>query len=582
MTLFSEDILATIKDRMSISSIISKHVSLKQKGKDFLGLCPFHKEKTPSFTVNEQKGFYHCFGCGAHGDVFKFLTEYEKLTFPEAVEQCAAQVGITLTPLTPHQEKTFSEREALFKLLAETSSLFHQTLQTTAGKSYYDYLSSRGITDSSMQKFQLGAAQKGRLTQFLTAHNISQELAEKAGLLSRFENRIKEKFTDRLIFPILDEKNRTVGFGGRTLSEEIQPKYLNSAENPIFHKGDLLYGFHLIDHKKTSAVLVEGYLDVIALDQIGFKNVFAPMGTAVTPEQGKKLLKHFTKIYICFDGDAAGFKAMNRAAEIFIPLLQPGIDVYFIHLPQNQDPHSIATSGNIDLLKQKFKTPLNLIQFLILYENQLNPGDQPSNLALRRKNILDRINPIPDTFLKSLYKNEVYTYFQTNRGKSHKNIKNTSSPLPETVAVNKIYEAAIIKAILLCPGLYNEFIDKLYSYSFTPNTAKILNVIETYILSGNDLEFLKIVPYIKQQLPTINFDYILGNTFHVHVPFLNEPITESNVRNGIQLILEQFDETSSLEDHIKEAQERFKQSQSPEDWERLKLLMAQKQRRYNT
>jgi len=576
---FSDDTLSLIKDRLSVSDIIRRYVTLKQKGKDFLGLCPFHQEKTPSFTVNDQKGFYHCFGCGAHGDIFRFLTDYEKLTFQEAVEQCAAHVGIKLAALTPQQQKFQEETSILLKLLSDVAAGFHNSLKSTSGQLYYNYLTSRGIHHTTIDTFQLGVAKKGQMIQFLEAHNISKATAEKAGLVARYDNRIKEKFVDRLMFPILDEKKRVIGFGGRTLDPTIQPKYLNSSENNLFHKGSLLYGMHLIDHKYSSAILVEGYLDVIAMVQAGFKNVLAPMGTAVTLEQTKKLLKYFTKIYICFDGDPAGFKAMHRTAEVFLPLLQPGTEILFVQLPENQDPHSIITSGNQSTLDQRISQPLSLIEFLMAYEAQLHPGHQPAILALRRKHILEQITNIQDHFLKSLYKDEIYKLFQHSRTLT-KQLPQTEK-LPKSVSVQDIYETVLIKALIICPNLYKDFLEQLHMYSLSTLTQEILNVIETHLFSGDNLEFISIVPYIKEHMPTLNIDYILGDTFHVHAPFLNEPINEDNVRKGIERILSYFDNNASLETHIKEAQERFKQTQSQADWDRLRRLMAQKQNRHN-
>lgn len=575
-TNFSDDTLSLIKDRLPVSEIIRRRVTLKQKGKDFLGLCPFHNEKTPSFTVNDQKGFYHCFGCGAHGDIFSFLTDFEKMSFHEAVEFTAAHAGVTLTPHTPQEQKALAERDQMFKLLADTAGLFQETLKSPQGTSYHDYLKRRGITDQSIVLFKLGVAIKGRLSQFLSAKNIATELAEKAGVVARYDATVKEKFFERLMFPIFDEKQRVVGFGGRTLNNDVQPKYLNSSENALFHKGSLLYGLHLLDHKTPSAVLVEGYLDVIAMVQAGYKNVLAPMGTALTQEQAQKLLKHFNMIYVCFDGDSAGFKAMNRAAETFLPLLKPGVELMFVKLPNDQDPHSLLTSKNPESFRNAFNTPLQLVEFLTTYEALHHPGNYPAALALQRKNILDRIATVQDSFLRSLYKDQVYEAFQRNRTK-----KPTNSPqkLPNRVSSSTIYEAVLLKALMICPNIYKDFIDQLHTHPLSANTQKILNAIENYIFLGETLEFSRIVPYIKQQLPMLSIDHIVSDTFHVHAPFLNEPIDESNIRKGVERILEHFNDTTALDAHIKEAQERFKQTQSQTDWDRLKMLMAQKQHR---
>lgn len=576
---FSDDMLSLIKDRLSVSEIIRRRVTLKPKGKDFLGSCPFHNEKTPSFTVNDQKGFYHCFGCGAHGDILSFLTDYEKMTFHEAVEFAAAQAGITLAPLNPLEQKAAAERETMFKLLHDTANLFHEDLKNTSNKAYYDYLKSRSITDQSIIQFKLGVATKSRLTQFITTHNISTELAEKVGLIARYDTTLKERFFDRLMFPIFDERHRVVGFGGRTLSNDIQPKYLNSSENTLFHKGSLLYGLHLIDHKIPTAILAEGYLDVIAAVQAGYKNVFATMGTALTQEQAQKILKYFNKIYMCFDGDSAGFKAMNRAAETFLPLLTPGVEMLFVKLPKDQDPHSILTSNNAASFHHSINAPLQLVDFLIMYEVAQHPGNHPAALALQRKNTLDRITAIQDSFLRSLYKEQIYNAFQRKRTLKHPARQPT---LPTTVSSQTIYEMVLLKTFMACPSIYKDFMDQLHTHPLSPNTQKILNAIENYIFLGDTLEFSKIVPYIKQQLPTLTIDHILSDTFHVHAPFLNEPIDENSIRKGIESILDLFNEVTALDAHIKEAQERFKLSQSQTDWDRLKMLRAQKQHRSDT
>jgi DNA primase len=377
------------------------------------------------------------------------------------------------------------------------------------------------------------------------------------------------------MFPIFDAKQRVVGFGGRTLNDTIQPKYLNSAENEVFHKGEILYGFHLIEYKESSVILVEGYLDVIALVQAGFKNVFAPMGTAVTQEQAKKLLKHFNKIYICFDGDSAGFKAMSRAADIFLPLLQPGVELLFIQLPEGQDPHSLITSGSITTFNQRMHAPLNLIEFLKAYEDRSHPGSHPSALALHRKHMLDRIAMISDSFLKSLYKDQIYKLFQSTRFTKKINVP---SVLPKATSVQDIYEAVLIKTFILYPTLYKEFMDQLHAYHFSQQSQKILAIIENYFFSGDKLEFSLIVPYIKQHLSNLNIDHILNDTWNVHAPFLYEPVDENTVRQRVVQILEYFNDNTSLDAHIKEAQQRFKESQNQTDWDRLKILMAQKQR----
>ncbi len=577
MTLhFSDDILSTIKDRLPVSEVVGKRVLLKQKGKDFLGLCPFHNEKTPSFTVNDQKEFYHCFGCGAHGDIFRFLVDYEKRSFPEAVSECALLSGVTITPMTPQQLQQKSERDQLFEILNIAKTLYADTLHSNKGQSFKDYLIRRGITPLSIKDFQLGCAITGELKKHLTQKNISLNLAEKAGALKLDNGEFKERFWDRLVFPILDIKGRTIGFGGRTLGES-QPKYLNSSENDIFHKSDALYGIHRLNPKKNTAIFVEGYLDVIALVQAGFSNVFAPMGTSVTIEQAKRVLRHCQQIYFCFDGDNAGGKAMRRAADIFLPFVEPGIELRFVRLNPNEDPHSVVTEQSHQEMLKKLKAADNLITFLNKHELEQVFEDTPSNRALRRKRILTCLDKVSDHYLKSLYKNQVFELFKKNNNKTSGALLTN---LPETVSLPALYEQSLLKAFLLHPELYLEFMEAIHSKSLTEGTLEALSIIENYVFSTDNLEFSSIVPYIKKNLPTLNTDELLG-TVNIHAPFLSTPNDTQRIKDGIAEILDYFDTGISLDQHISDMQQRFKQTQDPKDWDVLKRLITQKAQRHN-
>lgn len=569
----SEDLISLIKERVSVYDIISQHVALKQKGKDYLGLCPFHKEKTPSFTVNAQKNFYHCFGCGAHGDIFSFLTEYSKLSFPEAVEYCANLAGIKLQQQTPQQEAEIKARNSLFNTLDTMKNYWHQKLNNNRPNSFVNYLHKRGITDDSIAKFQLGAALKGETLQQLQQNQTQLELAEQCGLLTQNPNNTQERFINRLVFPIFDIKNRVVGFGGRTLSNDIQPKYLNSPESSIFHKSKLLYGLHLLNVQDTQGIIVEGYLDVIALNQTGFQNVFAPMGTALTSAQGELLTKHLKTMYFAFDGDNAGLNAAMRTINVMLPLLKPGIKLQFIMLPASEDPHSIVTKKGSTAFKSLIKESLDVVEFMIHYENTQNTDNSPPTQALKRKNILDKLNVIEDQYLKSLYKNKVYELFKNNKRQQ----TNPSFKLPQQVNISNLYERIFLRAIIEKPVIYQNLIEDISLEALSSNCLAITNIIETYFLNTESLEFLDIVPYIKERVPTFNIDLLLAENLYAHAPFLKDPIDVLNATASLRKILQMLNNKGALDLHIKEAQERFQQTQSAEDWERLKQLMAEKE-----
>lgn len=575
MTHFSDDILAHIKDRLLVSDIVKRRVALKPKGKDWLGLCPFHNEKTPSFTVNDQKGFYHCFGCGAHGDVFGFLVNHEKRSFPEAVEECAQLAGINLPAPSIQDQQATSERKQLFDILDATAQLYQETLTPTHPG--MQYLLRRGIQAAAIKDFRLGYAINGHLRRYLSQTNVPLHLAEKAGIIKSEKDAVKERFWDRLIFPIIDVKQRIIGFGGRTLGE-AQPKYLNSPDNNIFHKNETLYGIHRMNLKADHAILVEGYLDVIAMAQVGFSNVFAPMGTSITHAQAEKILKHFKRIYFCFDGDPAGLKAMRRAADIFLPLIQPGIELFFTRLPNKEDPHSIVTDHSAHHLSKKLKEAQTLIPFLIAYESMEFSELTASNKALTRKRILDTIDTITDNYLKSLYKKEVFEHFSTQHRQKH---FKSAGPIPTTVSMPQAYENALIKAFIKHPVIINDFLDTLRPENFSQQTQDILVVIEEYIFSSEPLEFSLILPYIKKHLPNWDIDALL-NAADLHAPFLSEPADIPRIKAGIAEILDYFNAGVSLDQHIADMQNRFKQSQDPKDWEILSRLLKEKAQRHNS
>ena len=289
---FSPQFLDEVRDRSGLVSVIGRRVRLQKKGREFVGLCPFHNEKTPSFTVNEDKGFYHCFGCGEHGSVFDFVMKVENLSFPEAVERLAGEAGMEMPVDTP-QERERAKRAATHYDLLERACLYYENqLRLPAGLPALRYLQNRGVTEDAIKTFRLGYAPDKRdgLRGELASEGIAEQLMVEAGLLIQPDDRSRnryDRFRGRLIYPILDKKGRIISFGGRILREG-EPKYLNSPETPLFHKGRTLYGLSQAlasARKKQQLIVTEGYTDVIALHQAGFDTGVAPLGTALTEDQ---------------------------------------------------------------------------------------------------------------------------------------------------------------------------------------------------------------------------------------------------------------------------------------------------------
>ncbi|HEY7322636.1 MAG TPA: DNA primase [Candidatus Binatia bacterium] len=334
--------IAEVRDRASIVEVISDYVTLKKTGRNYQGLCPFHAEKTPSFTVSEEKGIFHCFGCQSGGSVFHFLMKYDQLSFPEAVERLAKRYGIKIERSDSTRDPAESgERESLYRINERAALNYHQILcKQSAGRKSLDYLKSRKVNEEMVQRFLVGyAPQSGSaLVELLRREKLSVKDAVRLGLIGqRSEQQFYEKFFGRLMFPIINAGGKIVGFGGRVLDQGM-PKYLNSSETPLFRKGATLYGLYQAKagiRRVDRVVVVEGYLDVIALHQFGVDYAVATLGTALTPDHIRILGRYTRNIVALFDGDDAGRKAAARSFEIFI---EAGLLGRAAFLPKDEDP----------------------------------------------------------------------------------------------------------------------------------------------------------------------------------------------------------------------------------------------------
>lgn len=337
-----DDFLDRLREQNDIVEIIGQHVSLKKRGKNWVGLCPFHNERTPSFTVTPDKNFYKCFGCGASGNVYTFLMEHQKLTFMQAVEFLAERLGIQV-PKSDISQKEDTEREKLFYTNVFAAEYYHRLLVSEKeGRSALEYLRDRGLDQTLIDNFQLGWAPKSRdsLKKAALQHGIEEQTLIDVGLLHPAEEGEEsfDRFRARVIFPIRDIRGRTIGFGGRVLDEEQQPKYLNTSETTLFHKGEILFGLDKTRgaiNKESKAIVVEGYMDLLSLFQHGLENVIAPLGTALTSEQARLLGRYAREAFLLYDADTAGLKATFRGGD---ELLGAGVNVRVVTLPKGMDP----------------------------------------------------------------------------------------------------------------------------------------------------------------------------------------------------------------------------------------------------
>ena len=347
-----------IKNRLDIADVIGDRVRLRRAGRDYIGLCPFHNEKTPSFHVNPEKQTYHCFGCGKGGDVFRFLMEKESVTFYDAVHMLASRAGVIIPDEAPDGDMASAReragaKERLYRLNEAVSEFFCRNLREHPDSEAAQYLRRRGIPDDVAQKFRIGAAPDSwdAALKFCRARGFTEEEGVTAGVLHRSEGgRVFDQFRNRLVFSIFNESGRGVGFSARSLEPKPQDgrKYVNTPETPVFRKGSLLYALPLAREamvKNKLAILCEGQLDVIAFHRAGFECAVAPLGTAFTPDQARVLKRYTNHIALAFDSDGAGRKAVLRAAEILLPL---SVELKVIRIPGGKDPDELFSSGGAE------------------------------------------------------------------------------------------------------------------------------------------------------------------------------------------------------------------------------------------
>lgn len=360
--------------RVDIVEVIDARVPLRKAGRDYMARCPFHDEKTPSFTVSPEKQFYHCFGCGAHGTAIGFLMEYERLDFVEAVQELAARVGMPLPQAEASPAAAAPRSKDLYELLAQAATFYRRQLREhSQAKRAVDYLKGRGLSGEIAAEFDIGFAPAGwdNLLRAL-GHGAQARLVE-AGLLveksggapAKPETHWYDRFRDRVMFPIRDPRGRVIGFGGRVLGEDT-PKYLNSPETPVFHKGRELYG--LYEARKAlrqldRLVVVEGYMDVVALAQFGIRYAVATLGTAITREHLERIFRVVPEVVFCFDGDRAGREAAWRAVENALPMMSDGRTARFMFLPDGEDPDTLVRKEGQEQFEARIAKSVALSEF---------------------------------------------------------------------------------------------------------------------------------------------------------------------------------------------------------------------------
>ncbi len=407
---FSPSFLDEIRARIPVSEVVRQKVKLKKEGREWRGLSPFNAEKTPSFYVNDQKGFFHDFSSGKHGDAIGFLMETEGISFPEAVERLAAMAGVPLPLETPQQRESDRNRASLTEVTQWAADYFRKQLKDTKGKEARDYLARRKIPLELQALFGVGYAPPDRhgLRDALAAKGASIEQMIEAGLLIHGDDIAVpyDRFRNRVMFPIHDRAGKVIAFGGRALEKDAQAKYLNSPETTLFRKGATLYNLHnarKAAHEAGTIIVVEGYVDVIAMTEAGFLHTVAPLGTALTAEQCALLWQMAEEPILCFDGDKAGLKAAYRAIDTALPLVAPGKTLSFVLLPGGQDPDELLRSHGRGALVEALGAPLPLVELLWRRETESQLLDTPERRAALERRLHDLAGLIADPILRRHY-----------------------------------------------------------------------------------------------------------------------------------------------------------------------------------
>lgn len=411
---FPPSVLEEIKARLPVSAVVGKRVRLAKAGREWKGLSPFNAEKTPSFFVNDQKGSFFDFSSGKNGDIFKFVMETEGLSFPEAVEKLASEAGVTLPKVSFEAQAQEEKRKGLHEVVELAARFFEAELQSERGGLARRYLSGRGLEGPARQLFRMGYAPPDRfaLRDHLAGKGVGADAMMETGLLVHGEEIAVpyDRFRDRIMFPIHDARGRVVAFGGRAMSADVPAKYLNSPETPLFHKGALLFNHHnarKAAHDSGQVIVVEGYVDVIAMTLAGFPQVVAPLGTALTEDQLSLLWRMSGEPVICLDGDKAGRKAAGRAIDLALPLLEPGRSLSFALLPEGQDPDDLARSGGKPAVAEVIGSAKPLVDMLWAREFEASQLDTPERRAAFERRLKEPLGLIRDEATRRHYRREI-------------------------------------------------------------------------------------------------------------------------------------------------------------------------------
>ena len=514
---YPKSYIEEIRNRLKVSDVVRLKVNLKKRGKEFVGLSPFKNEKTPSFTVNDEKGFYHCFSTGEHGNIFDFAMKLENINFGEAVKLLAQRAGMQPYRFTKEDEKIEKETQRVQRLFQLFFDECKKKLNNDFKQTHLKYLLDRGLTNDTINFFNLGFCENSKLIQdqLLKDGFTSEELVN-SGLFYKKDgtNELINRFKNRIIFPIQNYYNNFIGCGGRAVLDNALAKYINSPETNYFKKGFNL--FNLNHARKESSntntlILVEGYMDVVSLYNKGIKNVAASLGTAITTAQINLAWKNFDKIIICFDGDQSGIDASYRAAERVLKVIQPGKDIYFAKIPKEQDPDDFVNQFGKDNFLSLLNQSKDLSEVIFNHYSRNTNHSKPSEIAFLEKKLFEIADQIEDTlskkYIKNSFKNKIFeTLIRKKKNQTHNPDEIKKASLRLMLSKEEILELSFLNLVLNYPKFSESKIEDLSSLELNFKDNKVfLSELISSLLNEN----IKSRDDIKKKL-SINFNNIIN------------------------------------------------------------------------
>lgn len=613
--------LEDIRGRVTISSVVGRKVTWDRKksnpGKgDFWACCPFHGEKSPSFHVDDRKGFYHCFGCKASGDIFTFLVEKEGLSFAEAVERLAAEAGLPMPVVSEADQRREEERASLYDVMELAAKFFEAELQAPRGSRARGYLADRQLSPAVQKEFRLGYSPDDRsaLRSHLADKGIGVEQMAEAGLVIAGDDIpvAYDRFRDRVMFPIRDPRGRVIAFGGRAMSKDVPAKYLNSPETPLFHKGKVLYNLDKARapaHEKGQIIAVEGYVDVIAMHRAGLPQAVAPLGTALTEDQLRILWKQAPEPVLCFDGDQAGLKAAHRALDLALPLLEAGHSLRFALLPEGQDPDDLLKSEGPDAVRGIIASAQPLSE--VLWQRALAQNDRstPERRAQFERDLRSTINVIANDVVRKHYLAELGERLrglfqpaggyrgqggrrQPAMGGGKRPFKPNMRPWdvqqPPTAQLRQLAgqrnfqsgaerrERLIVLTLINHPDLLHEFLDVFASLEITsPELDSLRTQIIDSAALGSGLDGQDLRAHLMKLGSGPLLDRLEAQAKRLNEWFLGSGAAQDDARTGLRQMIALHRKTITLERELKAAEAAFAADPTEEKLNALKAVREQ-------